>query len=206
MATTIHYADGFRIIATALDCHACDATHVVTASGPADTTFPEVWAESDLRRVKQAEVDAMLEALDAGWGLDVDGGMICPSCVNGSTGTKRCRACGRDLPAGGPTDVRGEFLVGFIHSAVLGATADLTRKAWDEVTDIASVAAERIGSHGDELQYGGKHCAEAFDALAAGLAAASFAPGGVDFLGAHWCARHPEVESRDGQYAEKGGA
>ncbi|MFJ4637546.1 hypothetical protein ACIP69_18220 [Streptomyces hygroscopicus] len=55
--------------------------------------------------------------------------------------------------------------------------------------EIASRCATVIGSHGDALQFGGKHCAEAFNALARGLAAAALtAPGGVDALGGHWCA------------------
>jgi hypothetical protein len=54
--------------------------------------------------------------------------------------------------------------------------------------EIASRCATVIGSHGDALQFGGKHCAEAFNALARGLAAAALtAPGGVDALGGHWC-------------------
>ncbi|MFD8626664.1 hypothetical protein ACFV4E_22735 [Streptomyces hygroscopicus] len=54
--------------------------------------------------------------------------------------------------------------------------------------EIASRCATVIGSHGDALQFGGKHCREAFNALARGLAAAALTvPGGVDFLGAHWC-------------------
>jgi hypothetical protein len=53
---------------------------------------------------------------------------------------------------------------------------------------IASQAATTIGSHGDALQYGGKHCAQAFSALARGLAAAALTvEGGVDFQGLHWC-------------------
>lgn len=54
---------------------------------------------------------------------------------------------------------------------------------------IASDAATTIGSHGDALQYGGKHCAGAFNTLARGLAAAALtADGGIDFAGHHWCA------------------
>lgn len=59
----------------------------------------------------------------------------------------------------------------------------------ERLAAIASAAATTIGSHGDALQYGGKHCQEAFNALARGLAAAALvADGGVDFLGQHWCA------------------
>lgn len=59
----------------------------------------------------------------------------------------------------------------------------------DHLAAIASHAATAIGSHGDALQYGGKHCREAFNALARGLAAAALtADGGVDYGGQHWCA------------------
>ncbi|RXS78887.1 hypothetical protein EST92_19845 [Streptomyces sp. TM32] len=59
----------------------------------------------------------------------------------------------------------------------------------DRLAGIASDAATTIGSHGDALQFGGKHCAEAFNALARGLAAAALtADGGADFAGHHWCA------------------
>lgn len=62
---------------------------------------------------------------------------------------------------------------------------------------IASDAATTIGSHGDALQYGGKHCAGAFNALARGLAAAALtADGGVDFAGRHWCAAYCRATSR----------
>ena len=68
--------------------------------------------------------------------------------------------------------------------------AELARLSDDQLAAIASSAATVIGTHGDDLQFGGKHCAEAFNALARGLAAAALvADGGVDFqpLGLHWC-------------------
>jgi hypothetical protein len=40
-----------------------------------------------------------------------------------------------------------------------------------------------IASHGDDLQYGGKHCVDAFVALANALACLAYAPGGVTFSG-----------------------
>ena len=54
---------------------------------------------------------------------------------------------------------------------------------------VASASATVIGSHGDDLQFGGQHCAAAFNALARGLAAAALtAEGGADYAGLHWCA------------------
>jgi len=51
----------------------------------------------------------------------------------------------------------------------------------------AAEAASFVGSHGDDLQFGGRLCAATFNALAAGLALLATAPGGVTFAGEHWC-------------------
>lgn len=96
--------------------------------------------------------------------------------------------------------LKATLLVGLLTTAVAMAQQDLTRLSWCDVERIAREAAVTIGSHGDDLMYGGKHCASTFAALARGLAAISFAPGGVRFLGEHWCARHPESTSLEGQY------
>lgn len=53
---------------------------------------------------------------------------------------------------------------------------------------VARRCADVVASHGDDLQYGGKRCAAAFNALALGLAAAAYQPGGVTFAQTlHWC-------------------
>lgn len=58
----------------------------------------------------------------------------------------------------------------------------------DVLVGIARQSAVTVGSHGDALQFGGRHCAEAFNALARGLAVAALtAWGGVTFRGLHWC-------------------
>jgi hypothetical protein len=55
-----------------------------------------------------------------------------------------------------------------------------------------SKAATAVGSYGDLLLYGGKtaksrqHTAEAFNALAYGLAVCSMQPGGIHYGGVHW--------------------
>lgn len=58
--------------------------------------------------------------------------------------------------------------------------------------DLQRIAADNghvAGAHADEIQFGGKHCAESVNALAKALAAAALAAGGgIDFLGLHWCA------------------
>lgn len=54
----------------------------------------------------------------------------------------------------------------------------------------AAAASSQVAAHGDDLQYGGRHCAATFAHLAKGLAALAYQPGGVTFAGAHWCV-HP---------------
>lgn len=111
-----------------------------------------------------------------------------------------CTTCGRALSSKPPPDFRAEILVGVMATAVVVETDNLRRLPWSDVARLANESATVIGSHGDDLQFGGKKRREAFAALARGLAALSFAPGGVEFFGAHWCARHVESESREGQY------
>lgn len=116
----------------------------------------------------------------------------------------RCHRCGVPrAPHGRALSGREDLLVGLLETAVMMEADNLSRMAWRDVQGFASAAASTIGSHGDDLQFGGKHCAPTFAALARGLAALSFAPGGVTFLGAHWCARHPESSSIEGQYAAR---
>lgn len=69
----------------------------------------------------------------------------------------------------------------------------LRRWSWADVEARARTCAEEIGSTGDVLQFGSKKrgaAAAAFNRLAEGLACASFAPGGVCFLGLHFEDRH----------------
>jgi len=51
-----------------------------------------------------------------------------------------------------------------------------------------------LGEHGDDLLFGGKHCAEAFAALATGLACLAWQPGGVTVFGRHFCADHTQCQ------------
>ena len=54
--------------------------------------------------------------------------------------------------------------------------------------ETARAQATVIASHGDDLLYGGKHCADTFNAMALGLACMAYAPGGVTFLDDHYIA------------------
>lgn len=72
----------------------------------------------------------------------------------------------------------------------------------DMLTSIATASAVTVGTHGDDLQFGGKHCAEAFNALARGLAVAALvAWGGVTYEGLHWCAT-PGCGDPDGDHPQ----
>lgn len=63
---------------------------------------------------------------------------------------------------------------------------------WADVAAKVRECSQIIAAKGDVLQFGGDGAAEAFNALAQGLAALSFAPGGVTAFGEHWEATHPD--------------
>jgi hypothetical protein len=66
---------------------------------------------------------------------------------------------------------------------------DLKKLPWPEIEKIAHESAQIVAEKGDVLQFGSKkkdEAAAAFNALAKGLAALSFCPGGVTFLGDHY--------------------
>lgn len=50
----------------------------------------------------------------------------------------------------------------------------------------AKECANAVAAHGDDLLFGGKHCAETFNRLAQGLACCAYQPGGVKFMDTHW--------------------
>lgn len=109
---------------------------------------------------------------------------------------QHCERCGRRYDTTPPATPRAELLMRSLDVAVFMATADLQRVAWCDVEGHARVAAAEVAAHGDDLEFGGKHCKSTFAALARGLAALSFAPGGVVFGGSHWCAHHPDASPR----------
>lgn len=108
-------------------------------------------------------------------------------------------------PTSKPAEVAGHFdefdptrfgRLGFVVdllSVSLQAAVPLLIAEMREVSDehrlqLARRAVDVICEHGDDLQFGGKHCAAAFNAVARGLAAGAYQPGGITFLGLHWCA------------------
>lgn len=77
---------------------------------------------------------------------------------------------------------------------------ELKDKPWAYVAARAQRSAQEVAEHGDIIQFKAKkhgETAAAFNALAEGLAALSFCPGGVKFLGDHWIASHPEGVQQD---------
>lgn len=117
----------------------------------------------------------------------------------------RCARCGmtlwpRDEIRDPGASLRTEILRASLEAAVPIAIHDLRYHTWEELQRLASESSTVIASHGDDLQFGGKKCASTFAALARGLAALAYAPGGVTFLGLHWCAVHRDAATRDGQY------
>ena len=62
-----------------------------------------------------------------------------------------------------------------------------------EVRQIQERSTNAIASHGDDLQFGGRHAREALRGLVEGMAILARAPGGVTFAGVHACLQdHPK--------------
>lgn len=108
-----------------------------------------------------------------------------------------CSACGRPLPEA----VSGPATLEILAVAVPGEIARMKLLPLPQAVQVARASAQTVAEHGDELLFGGKRAGAAFAALSRGLAALSFAPGGVVFRGMHWCAVHPESTSAEGQYS-----
>lgn len=112
-----------------------------------------------------------------------------------------CTRCGAPPPAVFD-DTRWTALLITLDCAVAVRIGDLA--AMDPadrartITSWARTGAAAIAAHGDVLQYGGDKTAKGraqvagtFNALARGLAALAYAPGGVTFAGRHWCTPDP---------------
>lgn len=93
------------------------------------------------------------------------------------------------------TDTTMALLQGMLAIAVPGEVERMQRLPYDEVLAVAAESAQYIAEHGDIILYRGKKPGEtgkAFAALARGVAALSFSPGGVTVFGEHFEATHPE--------------
>ena len=87
------------------------------------------------------------------------------------------------------TTTRDAVLIETLQLAVPLYIVELRRMLPARRQAIAREASALIAERGDVLQFGGKEgtTAGAFNALAKGLAAAAYQPGGVKFAGQHWC-------------------
>lgn len=89
-----------------------------------------------------------------------------------------------------------ELLKISLSAAVPLWIAELRGLPWSEISRMAGEASQYIAEHGDALMYKTKGVtSKAFNHLARGLAALSFAPGGVKFLGMHFESRHEGGET-----------
>ncbi|MEU1373028.1 hypothetical protein ABZ442_05105 [Streptomyces triculaminicus] len=76
----------------------------------------------------------------------------------------------------------------------------LRQFTFPECVEIAHRCSETLVFHGDNVQFLGPHSAEAFNALARGLAALALtADGGVTVAGTHWC-RHSGCRDLHGDH------
>jgi hypothetical protein len=96
-----------------------------------------------------------------------------------------------------PEPVRNWLLRATLQVAVPMWIEKLKARSLAEIQERShSVLADVIASRGDVLQFASKktrrQTAEAFNALAEGLAGLGFCPGGVRFAGDHYIAEHPE--------------
>ena len=83
----------------------------------------------------------------------------------------------------------GEHLTVALSAAVPLWILDMKTKSWPEIQKIAQDAAQVIAEHGDDILFKAKkkgESAKAFNALAKGIAALSFVPGGVKLFGMHF--------------------
>jgi hypothetical protein len=105
------------------------------------------------------------------------------------------------LPSGAFRNVEGISIADDPRQITLVETLAFAVPLWmDEIrnlTDDQRIARARrcgamVAERGDVLMFGGKagKAAEVFNALAEGIAAAAYQPGGITFAGRHWCTDH----------------
>ena len=91
------------------------------------------------------------------------------------------------------SDPTRELLVIALQAAVPLWIARLKGLPWPELQARAAAASQYVAEHGDVILFRGKKrgdTAQAFNALAEGIAICAFAPGGVTIFDQHWEARH----------------
>lgn len=79
------------------------------------------------------------------------------------------------------------------------------RWTWERVLQEAHSAADVVASKGDVIQFRSKtkgETAAAFNSLALGMACASFAPGGIKFMGTHFVGDASKLLENEGSTPE----
>jgi hypothetical protein len=89
-----------------------------------------------------------------------------------------------------------------LQLAVPLTIAEVADWSFEQREEAAREGAAAVAQHGDDLLYGGRHCAATFNQLALGLAVGAYQPGGVTFANAHWCV-HPHPECPNGNEADE---
>ncbi|WP_280454199.1 hypothetical protein [Nocardia brasiliensis] len=85
------------------------------------------------------------------------------------------------------TSVFDENLALWLSFSVPLAISEMQSRSEAAIEHARDSAVELISSHGDDLQYGGKHQGAALAALAKAFAICASAPGGITALGIHAC-------------------
>lgn len=88
---------------------------------------------------------------------------------------------------GGRDDGFDERVQLYLLGVVPLVIAELRNARPEEVERLRVEAAKELGSHGDDLQYGGRHQASSRTALATGFGILASADGGVTAFGVHAC-------------------
>lgn len=88
----------------------------------------------------------------------------------------------------GTDEAKGALLSGTLAAAVPLWINRIKREQpdWDTIRERAQQCSQTIAEKGDVLMFRSQGTADAFNALAEGLAYLAFQPGGVKFLGNHW--------------------
>lgn len=84
------------------------------------------------------------------------------------------------------------LLVDFLTLAVPLEIQRLSHLELDQIAGVARASAQTVTEKGDIIQWKAPGAAAATAALIRGLAALAYAPGGVTFMGWHWCTDHAE--------------
>jgi hypothetical protein len=121
-----------------------------------------------------------------------DPDLTAPGAVSGPLGGSRCPpAHATRVMAGGEHLMAAELLGVALAAAVPLWIAEVRHLTFEQRAARAKICADVTASRGDVILYRSVRrgaTAEAFNALAEGLAIAACHPGGVTAFGQHWCA------------------